>query len=1237
MNTKNGADREQIGGYRIIEILGRGGMGIVYKAIDSISGKAVALKTVYTENKRQTDSIRREIRSLARINHPGIVRIIDEGIDEKRPWYAMELLKGMTLDRYCSEMVWDTSSFSPHWTFSPDSKRLTESSQGSSQWWIKLLATTEDVDPQEAVNENNHDQPLAMPKPRKEKRLTAAAGHLDTVMRLISRISSALAYLHGKGIVHRDLKPSNIVIDKDLNPIIMDFGLMFEFWGEISREALSVDLGTGGTLLYMAPEQIAGGIVDARADLYSLGCMLYELLTGQLPFIANSVAQIVQAHMNYIPVPPSDLVEGVPAELDKLVMNLLEKKPQDRIGHAQEINAILTSTGIVTSCETDQPRHASSYLYRPRFFGRDNIFERVIEEFSKLKKHSGSIILIGGEGGIGKTRFLLEFMNYVRRRHVQVYSGESLPYGGSGIDTERSSGQAAFQIFKKMFADIAEQCRLQGKKATEKIFSLRRQVLSMYFPELSCLPGQEDAPRTVDLPSDAARLRLFNYLAQTLTALVEEKPAVIFLDDLHSADELTLNFLIFILRTGFLNRIPLMMIGTYRKEAIDILLQRIIDSHHAVVHDLERLSHECVRKIMADMLGKQDISDVFSEYLYRFSEGNPFFIAEYMRAAIEAGFLFRDGKGRWQIGSETTGMVTQTELASLPLPLSLTSLVTERLDLVSRSAWKLAATLSVIGRDINTIHLWNIMPFCGEILDDMDELIRRQIIQEVSPGQLRFVNQVIREIIYGKISPDERATLHLKVAESLAAAGDQASLEIISLLAYHWYQAGQRQTARDCYLKAAEKAAELYALSEAERLYNSYFSMIDEDEESEESVMARNQYTRKVLMSQGKTKQAMKAFEKALETSRKIGSISGEAQNLLGIAYIQALTGQIDDSLATCRLARKHFSRIKDVKGEANTLNNIGNLLIKKGSFDDAEPLIEEAMAKYKSMNDESGEASTLFMLGNVCIKRGQLDSAFSFYERAKKLHKRIGERHLEAEAIKNQAMVYLTKGNLDKALRYAEKSLHVIREIGDRMRESSAIANLALITHEMNDKQKAAELYREAIQLQIEIEDIFSEGATRSNYAHILFELGRIREAKQQFGKAIKLLENAGIRHIVARALHGLAVLERIALSDIEKAECHLVRAREIMEDVNDRLGLVICICEFGHINLAKRKTASEYLEKAIELASDYNLGPDSEITREIEKLRRAQTAFMEGTSLLNGELPEDLTEELRKKLIKG
>ncbi len=273
---------ETLSGYRVVEQIGDGGMGIVYAAEHTLIGKRAAVKVLLPEFTQDQAIVRRffnEAKAASRVHHPGIVEIYDFGHhNDGSAFIIMELLRGETL-----------------------SQRLRR-------------------------------------------------GPLDPVAatRIITHIAGALGAAHSAGIVHRDLKPDNIFLvpDSDIaggeRAKVLDFGIA-KLLGDRSADDLKTRTGAVmGTPRYMSPEQCKGaGEVDHRADLYSLGCIAYHMLSGRPPFIERGVGDLLVAHMMRPPAPLSSLVPNLPPTLDAAVMCLLAKPPEHRFATAEALLAAL--------------------------------------------------------------------------------------------------------------------------------------------------------------------------------------------------------------------------------------------------------------------------------------------------------------------------------------------------------------------------------------------------------------------------------------------------------------------------------------------------------------------------------------------------------------------------------------------------------------------------------------------------------------------------------------------------------------------------------------------------------------------------------------------------------------------------------------------------------------------------------------------------------------------------------
>ena len=269
---------QKIGGYRVIKKIGEGGMGKVYIAEHELLGKKVAIKVLLPEHSQNPELVQRffnEARAATRINHPGIVEIYDFGHDQDGSAYiVMEALRGESLGA-----------------------RL-----------------------------------------ERERVLSPEA-----TVRLVKHLAGALGEAHRQGIIHRDLKPDNIFVvpDPDVpggeRTKILDFGIAK--LAEGTSAGVKTRAGVViGTPTYMAPEQFRGaGEVDHRADIYALGAVVYEMLTGRPPFVADGLVGLMQMHMFEAPPPPRGLVPAISPALEQVVLRALAKRPEDRQATVEEL------------------------------------------------------------------------------------------------------------------------------------------------------------------------------------------------------------------------------------------------------------------------------------------------------------------------------------------------------------------------------------------------------------------------------------------------------------------------------------------------------------------------------------------------------------------------------------------------------------------------------------------------------------------------------------------------------------------------------------------------------------------------------------------------------------------------------------------------------------------------------------------------------------------------------------
>jgi eukaryotic-like serine/threonine-protein kinase len=759
---------DRLGPYELLEVVGEGGMGVVWKARNTASGATVALKTVNRITRRRLLALRAEVGALRSVSHHGVVRLIEEGITNGIPWYAMELLEGETLAAFNARS----------WNECVD---ITRSG-------VSLTA--------EALFTSEH-QTLSIAPGFTRPALSAL--RVNEVVELYRSLCEPLAHIHRRGLLHRDLKPQNVFIRVDGSPVIMDLGLFGHAMGAMGREVLDVGDRGFGSVHYVSPERIAGQQVDWRSDLYALGCMLYESLAGRPPFV-GSPGQVLAQHQSTPASPPLPSDGELAAELNQLTLSLLEKVPRDRTGHAEDVSAVFDR--MLGKLPAASKSSLPSLLFRPQLWGRETELRALTARLELAKDGQGQVVFLRGESGVGKTFLLSTFVDVAVKAGFRVVTGEALPLGVVG---EARAVAGAFQPLERLLRSICDACLEGDADLLERLAGETAQFLTPYEAGFSAfISSTQTAPDT--LPGAASTERVLEAFLKTLRRFTELGPLAVVLDDMHWSDELSLR-LVEHVNAGFLVGLPLVVILAYRPDEASDALRQIGSLPHVQNLELCRLSSSEVRQMAHDMLGVS-APEPLEAVLVTGSEGIPFFVAEYLRYFVAQGYLQRDS-GVWHY--------------ALP-PEHVLSVVPERLDelLRGRVAALAPAQRKWLGMAAALGRLFEVSvlaPLSGnaeeELLDGLQLCRDLQIIERSSERSYRFAHERLVHAALAELDDTERLAVHARAASILVDSGAANPAEV----ARHYHRADMLIDAVRYYELAGEAAKRQFSWREATDYY----------------------------------------------------------------------------------------------------------------------------------------------------------------------------------------------------------------------------------------------------------------------------------------------------------------------------------------------------------------------------------------------------------------------------------
>lgn len=938
---------------------------------------------------------------------------------------------------------------------------------------------------------------------------------IEAAVDITIQVLRALSHAHRNGIVHRDLKPSNVLVGDALK--LTDFGIARDEMRNVTSNIVIM-----GTAEYMPPEQAGKTRVDHRADLYSTGCMLYELLTGEPPFRGESLEATIARQLYETPVPPRQRNPSISRTLDRYVLRLLNKDPDRRYQTADEAREALEAhlRGEADASLVVEPLYAELGLRSTTLVGRSHEIELLDAELDRVRTEGCRIALLTGDAGMGKTRLVAEM---VGRANIHGW------HFALGRAFQGAQGAPYGQIVEALLAWAHDLPAAVVREAAGPYAGVLVRLLPALREEL------QNPPPAPSLPGREERQRLFEAVAQFAVGLLAAGPTILAVDDVQWADGETMAILEYIRRA--VGTAPLLLMYTAREDEangdrIRDLRRAIRDSRiPGLVVPLQPLARNDLSQLIRDHFDAAAVPTELATIVAQSTAGNPLFAVE----------LLRTWKDQGRIGITGSDIVRTDDASNwaeaLAIPDSIRALLSDRLTSLSENERRIVNHAAVLGRRCEFEVL---LAMCRlpeeELLDDLDGLLRARVLVSKSGKDeaYEFTHPMIRDVAYEEVQGRRRRLLHRRAAEAIVEVmpGQRAPER-----AHHWFEGAVWDQAAFSAVEAGESSLRHWAPQHAERFFAMTLKACEHLEEDAASTADLPGLRRTALDGLGDVHSLEGNYAEAIRNwEQAIGSLSADADGAIVLKISDAAARLGDHALALAKAAS-----VAEIAESATPTQLQASLLAARaeaylGRLDASAQRLESARSMLDTIDDLETRISWAMVEGDLSVRLGRLANGRKAIEDGLKVAEANGHA-LAIGRLKNiLGVIAFQEGNPELGIHTLEEAREIFQRIGAVVLVAQLNNNLGALWMHRGDPVRARNHLEEALKTAQRLDNDTDIARAAHNLSEVLLILGEPAEAAVLAQDSLERVAQRGLKLLVP-AYRTTVAQAALALSNVEAA----------------------------------------------------------------------------------------------------